>query len=126
MFTIRKEQVEVFEEAAYPNFESAMLEHLKVRQPDVSRELNETQLRAVIRCGFVRARAHGITLYEDIADFTCLIFVFGPYFDELPWARRALEDPDHPDPEERASQLYLNGLEACAAVVAQEKGKGMA
>jgi hypothetical protein len=64
MLKIRKEQMEVFEQAAIRNFEDEMVQHLKKFSPRHCDVIGEDNVREVIRLGIERGKKYNLTNRE--------------------------------------------------------------
>ena len=109
MLKIRKEQMEVFEQAAIRNFEDEIVEHLKKFSPRHCEVIGEDNVRKVIRLGIERGKKYNLTNRGPVRFYIELMFMFGSDFDtdpQLPWAGKILNDPMAVDQKERADQLY--------------------
>lgn len=109
MLKIRKEQMEIFEQAAIRNFEDEMVQHLKKFSPRHCDVIGEDNVREVIRLGIERGKKYNLTNRGPVRFYIELMFMFGSDFDtdpQLPWAGKILNDPMEVDQKERADQLY--------------------
>lgn len=104
MLTIRKEQFEVFERLALENFADDTVDFLLIEYPDAVEHLSAVELRE--RVGYALARAWGMGMRTDVAlqDFTALIIMYGPRFDQYPAVRKILVDETIP-PDDRINAL---------------------
>jgi hypothetical protein len=120
MLKIRKEQVEVFEQAAVRNFEEQMVQHLKEFAPRHSEIIGESGVRQVIRLGLERAAKYGLTNRGPVRFYIELMFMFGSDFDtdpQLPWAGAPLGAAEPADQMSRADQLYNRAMDYFDKVV---------
>ena len=109
MLKIRKEQMEVFEQAAIRNFEDEIVEHLKKFSPRHCEVIGDNGVREVIRPGIDRAEKYSLTNRGPVRFYIELMFMFGSDFDtdpQLPWAGKILNDPMAVDQMERADQVH--------------------
>jgi hypothetical protein len=109
MHIIRKEQMAVFQQAAFKDFEDQMVEHLKRFTPRHCEVMGEPAVRTVIRMGIERAMHYGFTNRGPVRFYIELMFMFGSYFDTDPlmtWAAEILDDPLISDQMVRAERLY--------------------
>jgi hypothetical protein len=109
MLTIRKEQMAVFEQASFKDFEGKMVEHLREFTPRHCEIVGEPAVRTVIRMGIERAMRYGFTNRGPVRFYIELMFMFGSYFDTDPlmlWAAEILNDPVIVDQMVRAERLY--------------------
>lgn len=106
---IRKEQMDVYSEAAVQDFEDRMVHHLEKCFPEQCEALGDAETRKAIREGIVLASDYGITLEPDVCRYISLMFAFGRNFDSdhhLPWPARILNDASTPDASTRVDRLY--------------------
>ena len=111
---IRREQIEVFEEARLPAFEDEMVEHLKEFTPMHSEVLGEEGIRPIIQLGMERAKKYGWTHKGPVRFYIELFFMLGVDFDtdpQFPWTRQLLADPSVPDQTERADRLHAKVMD---------------
>lgn len=107
MLIIRRQQIEVFEQAALRRFEDEMVVHSKEFTPNLCKVIGEEQLRVALRQAIGRAAAYGFTYQGPIRLFIELMFLCGSDFDN---------DPQYPaladilnasgDQMQRAEQIY--------------------
>ena len=108
MFTIRKEQLEIFDKAAVGEFEAEMVKHLKEFNPKHSAALGDPGIRQVVRLGLKEARKYGFTDRGPVRLYLECMFFFGSYFDrdpQLPWATDILIDCQYSGQMSRANGL---------------------
>lgn len=104
MFAIRREQVEILEEAATKKFEDLMVVHLSGAFKEECQSLGETKVRGLIQLGIRRSRAYGIATERDVCKYVEVMFILGPDFDRDPrhaWARDTLTDSGIKYPADR-------------------------
>ncbi len=109
MLIIRKEQMEVFEQAALRAFQDEMVDHIKEFFPKYYKVHGEPVIRNVISFGVERAHQYGFETKQDIPLFIDLMLLLGGRFDEdvqYSWLREILDDPSISDPVEKANKLY--------------------
>lgn len=97
MLIIRKETMEVFEEALLRNFEDEMVQHIKQFTPRHSEIIGEQCVRQVAKMGIERARQYGLTNRGPVRFYIELMFMLGSNFDtdpQYPWAGEILNDPE--------------------------------
>lgn len=94
MFKVRREQMQAYREAALRDFEDRMVAHVERCFPQRLTALGAESVREVIRLGIERAAGHGIVTERDVCKFIDLMLVLGPTFDEEPWAREILVEPN--------------------------------
>jgi hypothetical protein len=112
MFVIRREQIEVFRQAALEAFEKEMVLHSKDFSPRLCEVIGEGQLHVVLRRAISRAGEYGFTNRGPIRLFVELMFLFGSDFDtdpQYPWAAKILRAPD--EQMQRAEQLFYKTLD---------------
>jgi len=93
MVTIRREQLDAFAVSALSSFEARMIDHLESIFPDWSAARGPSNLRAFVRHGISRARAHGFEVELDVARYLHVMQELGERFDESPdhpWAAELL------------------------------------
>jgi len=120
MLKIRKEQIDVFEQAALCNFEDLMVEHLKQFAPKHAEVLGEPRVRQVITLGMERARKYGFTNQGPVRFYLELMFMFGSDFDtdpQLPWAHETLKDAVSSNQMALADELYDKAMDYFNRVV---------
>jgi hypothetical protein len=109
MWTIRQEQLEVFENAGLQGFEDQMVEHLRGFAPRHCQIMSEREIRQVIRLGVDRGKHYGLTYRGPVRFYVELMFMFGSYFDtdpQYPWAGKVLTGLDPLEQIVRADHLY--------------------
>jgi hypothetical protein len=114
MLIIRKEQMQVFEEAAVRGFESRMVEHLKKEFPKQSEAMGDAAVREVVRRGREKAATYGFAGERSIRLYLQLMLTLGSGFDEdpqLPWAAEVLRKQDAGDETARIDALYQKVIE---------------
>lgn len=93
MLTIRKEQMQVFEERMRRQFEDRMVKDLGTKFPDQTKTMAEDGLRSLIDAGIEKAKHYGITAEEDVQAFLEYMLIYSPDFDtdpETSWAGEIL------------------------------------
>jgi hypothetical protein len=106
---IRKSQVETLDEARLPEFEDAMVVHLREFTPLHSQALGEPGIRGLIRTGMERAARHGFGRRGPVRFYIETTVLFGIDFDsdpQYPWFRPLLDDPARPDELDRADWVH--------------------
>jgi hypothetical protein len=119
MLTVRKMQMELFEQVALRRFEDEMVEHLKQFSPKHCQVIGEPAVRQVIRLGVKRAAEYGLTNRGPVRFYIELMFMFGSDFDtdpQVPWAPKALNDPTLTDQMTKADRLYDQVMDYVAKV----------
>jgi hypothetical protein len=128
MLLIRKQQIEVFEEARSPEFDDYMVAHLKDFTPLHLASLGEVGIRKLINVGMERAKKFGFTCRGPVKFYIETMILLGLDFDtdpQYPWAGNILRDASLPDQTERADRLHawLMGLLDAAAGPTRECAK---
>jgi hypothetical protein len=124
MFKIRKEQMDLFEEAAILNLEERTVDYLRASLPFHSEVHGDIGLREVVRLGRQRAAGYGITAEGDVQRYVLLMFGMGSHFDRdplLPWAAATLRDPTIPEGSGRIERLYDEALARRARVAIKRR-----
>ena len=115
MLIISQEQMDEFDCIARINFHQRLAVFLREEMPDEIEEYDEVALLNHIEESEQRASIYGIETERGIAQWTCLTFLFGIKFDEMPEMREYLETSDVVpyDNEEKIKKLIdsLNALE---------------
>jgi len=95
VFTIRKQQLQVFSEQAKNRFQQRLLEHVREHFADEIERLGEEDLRKKVLACMEAARAHGIQSEQGVALYTdaCMAIVAEEPM-AVPGARNVLEDDD--------------------------------
>jgi len=120
MLKIRKEQMEVFEQAAIRNFEDEMVRHMKKFSLLHCKVIEDNGVREVIRLGIDRSEKYSLTNRGPVRFYIELMFMFGSDFDtdpQYPWAGEILNDPRIVDQMQRADCLYNKAMD-CVDTVA--------
>ncbi len=114
MFTVRKQHLAAFEQAALEQFEDTMLAHLRETFSEECATLDEPALIKLIHLGIDRAATYGIEAEDDVCLYIDLMMLFGQDFDRdpgLPWARAILQDGSWEDVSAKVNHLYDVGIE---------------
>ena len=93
MLTIRKEQMEVFDNYMLSRFESNVLADLKRTFPAKCEEQGDEAARAAIHDGIQRAAGYGVAIEYDVERFVFLMYFLEPAFDREPRIKGILSDP---------------------------------
>lgn len=120
MLIIRKEQMEVFEQAARIAFEERMIAHLRKSFPKKCDDIGDEGVRASIQDAVDRTRKLGVALEYDIERYINHMYALGFDFDTNPdycWVKQILSDPaiDPSDLMEVLSERTQQELEKHAA-----------
>jgi len=119
MLTIRKEQMQVFRQAALRHFENDMTVHLQQFAPKYCEAMGEIELRSLINSGIARASEYGLTGRGPVRFFIEQMFLLGIDFDtdpQLPWAFEILKDSNIQDQMVRSNFLYDRTMDYIDAV----------
>jgi hypothetical protein len=81
---IRAEQMKVFEERAWQQFEEEMMAHSKDFSPRLCEVIGDEQLRVAVRAAIARAVDYGFTNRGPIRLFVEMMFLCGSLFDTDP------------------------------------------
>jgi hypothetical protein len=81
---IRAEQMRVFEERAWQQFEEEMMAHSKDFSPRLCELIGDEQLRVAVRAAIARAMDYGFTNRGPIRLFVEMMFLCGSSFDTDP------------------------------------------
>src|SRR4029453_3221824 len=81
---IRAEQMKVFEERAWQQFEEEMMAHSKDFSPRLCEVIGDEQLRVAVRAAIARAVDYGFTNRGPIRLFVEMMFLCGSSFDTDP------------------------------------------
>lgn len=125
MLTIRKEQIEIFQQCTLRNFENNMIRHLHEFSPAQSEILGQDGLRKVVRLGVKQAESYGFTHSGPVQFYLELMFMFGSYFDtdcQYSWALDILTDDEIDDQTERADILYEKFIDYLDKVAGSDWG----
>jgi hypothetical protein len=108
MLVIRKEQMEVFEQAALRNFEKRLVAHIQQYAPQQSEIMGVSGVEAFVRLGRERANGYGFTNQGPIHFYLELMVLLGSDFDtdpQYPWIREILLNEKIVDQMDRADHL---------------------
>jgi hypothetical protein len=121
---IRKEQMQVFEEARLPDFEDYMVEHLKDFSPLHSESLGDVPMRTLVRSGMKRAKKHGFTHRGPVRFYIETMILLGADFDtdpQYPWACERLRDSAVLNQTQRADRLYNTLMDFLESVAGPDR-----
>jgi hypothetical protein len=90
MLVIRREQMEVLDEAVQQAFVERVVAHLKRHQPLSVSSMADVELRDRVACGIACARRHGFTWESTLTAFVALQFVVSPRFFKQPHIEEGL------------------------------------
>jgi hypothetical protein len=88
MLMIRAQQMQVFEQEAWRQFEDEMVVHSRIFSPRHCDGIGDAQLHAIVRSAIVRAGNYNFTCRGPIRLFIEMMFLLGSSFDT---------DPQYPD-----------------------------
>jgi hypothetical protein len=109
MLTIRKGQMEAFEQGTQRAFVDQTLLFVEEFFPKHCALLGQDKVREVIRFGWDRAKAHGFTTERCVRLYISLMFMLGSDFPsdpQLPWAAEILNDAILADEDLRIDYLH--------------------
>ena len=112
MLTIRKEQMQVFEQAAMGRFKEEMVAHCKEFSPALCTVIGDGQIRLAVRGAIERSSGYGFTNRGPIRLFIELMLLLGSTFDtdpQYPWTSEILNAAS--DQMIRAERLYERVLD---------------
>jgi hypothetical protein len=115
MLIIRKEQMQVLEQAAFGGFEDRMVVHLQRFFPEQYAALDDDGMRETVRYGIEWAKSYSIVDERDVCRYIDLMIVFGRHFDTSPetlWAGRILNQESLTDPTSKVERLYDEGMKS--------------
>ncbi len=107
MLTIRKEQMQVFQQAAMRRFEEEMLAHCKRFSEGLCAAIGDKQVHLAVQGAIRRCDGYGFTNRGPIRLFIEMMFLFGSAFDtdpQYPWAKDILKEAS--DQMIRAERLH--------------------
>lgn len=98
-FTIRPEQMAVFQPEADAACEARLIRHLETHHAAAVEDLPHEALSAMVHNGIARARKYGMTWESNLISYVALIFEIAPNFDQHPRMQQILDSnhiqPDH-------------------------------
>jgi hypothetical protein len=106
---IRKEQMDILEQASLRRFEDEMVGHFRGFAPKHAQVIGEDAVRRVVRLGIGRASRYALTNRGPTRFYIEMMFMFGSEFDTDPmssWAMSCLLDLSASDQMERADRLH--------------------
>lgn len=106
MLEIQSEQMKSLQQATKQRFHEQLKQFLREEIPEETSAMSDQSLLERIANSERRAAKYGIVSQSGIAQFTCLTFIAGPEFDEIPEVNELLTDSTSDlDPEERLEIL---------------------
>lgn len=105
--SIRREQIEAFDQAAASMFENEMVTNSRRFSPHLCGSLDEQQIRSAIRFGVLEANRYGFSFRGPVRLYLELMLLFGSHFDIDPQystLHEILSDPS--DQMNRAENVY--------------------
>lgn len=112
MLTIRKDQLDAFQQASLASFEREMVAHSKEFSPEICHAVGDEQVRSAVSNAGTRARGYGFTNRGPIRLFLEMTILLGHGFDsdpQYPWAANILRSNE--DQMQRAEALYNKIIE---------------
>jgi hypothetical protein len=109
MLVIRQEQIEVFRQYVFRQFEDRVFAHFAAVFPQEFNKLGETGAREIIRAGIDRAGNYGFVSEYDMARYIELMFMVGEDFDEnsdRSWAAEILNQDSYDSPSSKMDDLF--------------------
>lgn len=100
MLTIRRDQLELFEQQLLATFREDAAQYLRDEYPDACADLGRDGLQRMIQMGLDDARQHGLKTRGSVIIYIELLLVFGERFQLSPdrrWAEKILAHPTLPD-----------------------------
>lgn len=92
MLVIRQAQIDAMIKGTDEEFETFLMNHARDEFPEKTEDIDDENLRSMVRSGIKRAESHGFTTAEDITAFISIMFEVAPNFDEQPKIREVLGD----------------------------------
>ena len=108
MLSIRSEQLDTFKQTAINNFEDKMVKHCQKLAPQITQQLNQTQLHSSIQKAISKANHYGLSQQGPVRLFIEMTLLYGHTFDtdpQYPWAKTLLTNKKDPQMQ-RAESLY--------------------
>jgi hypothetical protein len=93
VLVIRADQMRIFGQVQFRQFEDSMAAHLKERFPGSALTEDAARLRSLIREGLRVAKTFGIVCRADARRFLEFSAEYGTDFHTKPWAAKILRDP---------------------------------
>lgn len=124
MLTIRKEQIEVFENIAIQKFYRKLIPHVYEHFPSHAKYLGENAVLAVIENGCKQALSYGFKSERDLCLYSDLTIMVGVGFDtdpQLPWATEILSDKSLKDPWDKMDKLWDRAMTYLESVIGTEE-----
>lgn len=100
MLVIRDEQIEQLNEIAEDEFIDELALTVRDTHGELVKDIDDEDLRELVRIGAARARRHGLSFEETIAVFVGWMFEFAPNFDEQENIKKMLAD-ERLEPDDR-------------------------
>lgn len=108
MIHIRKEQMEVLEAVMLEQFIADTVKHVRGLFPEITGEMQETEIREKIENGRSKAATYGLSRVRPITLYIDLVFAYGNDFEkgkELRWSEPILQDESIPE-EAKMDLIY--------------------
>lgn len=100
MLVIRDEQIKVFDKIAEEKFLNDLVQTVRDNNGEQVAELDDEELKNLVKVGVERARSHGLTCEDPISIFVGWMFEFAPNFDEQSTIQDLLKD-ERFEPDDR-------------------------
>ena len=100
MLIIRNEQIRQLDEIAEKEFIYNLTLSVREFHGDSVEDLDDEELRKLVKIGVTRARRHGLTFEDTIGVFVGWMFEFAPNFDEQENIKKMLAE-ESLDPDDR-------------------------
>lgn len=81
MLSICKKQMEIFSNTMLKRFEYRLLEHLRERFPEQTKDLPDEKILFVVQTGMKKAETFGIIYEDDIRRFIEYLVIYGTRLD---------------------------------------------
>ena len=92
MLVIRDEQIEQLNEIAEDEFIDELTLNVRDLHGELVKDIDDEDLRELVRVGVERAKRHGISFEDTIGTFVGWMFEFAPNFDEQENIKKMLAD----------------------------------
>ncbi|MCD4732572.1 MAG: hypothetical protein K8R74_18375 [Bacteroidales bacterium] len=120
MLTIRKEQLQFFEDLSFQSFLDEMVDHIKDFTPKLFETIGKENIRQIIKLGITRAKKYDLTYHSTVKFYLELMFMFGCDFDsdpQYPWIKEILEEGADWNQEERGDEIYEKVMDYYESVI---------
>ena len=106
MFKIRNSQMEIFQGSLEERFVKRTAQHIREADPLDAEGIDDVSLKAMVKNGIARARAHQLSWESSITGFVYLMFTVAPDFGERPAFRQILDNVSIEDENRRMDVLF--------------------